>query len=226
MGNNPKRVFFDFCETLIQFQTADRFVDFCRETLGRKRMKRLHRVICLAEKFRLFSVLNLLCRSYGSVIHKRCVLFQLKGIDYATLNRLGDLYFETILQPAVIRPVVETMKRHISRGDEVWIVSGGYDVYIKYFVRHYGLKGYFASEIAFDAKGICLGRMNGKDCMGATKVSILWRYFSNDLSDTIAYSDSRSDLPLLSAVSSGFVISHRSHQTWIEQYNLQEIIWE
>lgn len=226
MGNNPKRVFFDFCETLIKFQTADRFVDFCRETLGRKRMKQLHHATCLAEKFQLFKVLNLLVRGLGSTVHKQCVLFQLKGIDYTTLNRLGEIYFETMLRPAVIRPVIETMKQHLSRGDEVWIVSGGYDIYIKYFVRHYGLNGYFASEIAFDTKGICLGRMNGKDCMRAAKASILRQYFSDNLSDTIAYSDSHSDLPLLLTVSSGFVISNRRHQAWVEKYNLQEIIWE
>lgn len=227
MSDNPRKVFFDFCETLIRFQTADRFVDFCRKELRSNRMRRLQCATCLLTKLRLFSILNLLSHGWGGSVHKRLVLYQLKGIDYPILNRLGKAYFETMLQPAVIRPVIETMKRHISCGDEVWIVSGGYDIYIKHFVRHYGLKGYFASDIAFDNEtGACLGRMKGKDCMGATKVSILRRYFGNDLSDTVAYSDSRSDLPLLSAVSTGFVISHSRHQKWIEQYNFQEIIWE
>ena len=226
MDGRSERVFFDFCETLIRFQTADRFVEYCRETLCRKRMMQLHRVTALAEKLRMFRVLDLLVNGWGSAVHKRCVLCQLKGIDDATLDRLGEAYFETVLQPAVIRPVVDIMKRHISQGDEVWIVSGGYDTYIKYFVHYYGLTGYVSTEIAFNANGICRGRMKGKDCMGRQKVSELHRCFGNDLSETVAYSDSCSDLPLLLAASSGIVISHGWHQAWVEQYNLQEVIWE
>ncbi len=226
MNGDPKRVYFDFCETLIQFQTADRFVDFCRKELQDRRMIRLHEITSCATKIRLFSMLNRVFR--GNNLHKRLVLYQLKGINRSTLENLAEKYFENEIKPAVIQPVMAIMKRHIAQGDEVWIVSGGYDIYIKHFVQRYGLRGYVASTIAFDTKGFCLGRMT-EDCMGKQKLQFLRKTIGDDWNkcgSTVAYSDNRSDLPLLMAVSSGIVVSHKRHQTWTEKYNFKEIIWK
>lgn len=225
MGNNSYRVFFDFCETLIRFQTADRFVDYCRERLHDKRMNRLHKITSIATKICLFKLLSIIFP--GNNLHKRAVLLQLKGTDRSTLECLGKKYFENELKPAIIQPIMTIMKRHIAQGDEVWIVSGGYDIYIKYFVSYYGLSGYIASNITFDTNGVCLGRI-ANDCMGKRKVRLLRRYLGGiwNSGHTIAYTDSRSDLPLLSRVSSGVVVSYKRHKPWTGKYNFKEIIWE
>lgn len=227
MNGEPKRVFFDFCETLIQFQTADRFVNFCREELHDKRMNRLHEITSFATRIRLFSILNMVFPGKGNDLHKKLVLYQLKGINRRTLENLAEKYFGNELQPGVIQPVMAMMKQHIERGDEVWIVSGGYGIYIEHFVHQYGLSGYVATDVAFDAKGVCLGRIT-EECMGKNKLKLLRQYLGETWNegDTIAYSDSHSDLPLLMAVSSGIVVSYKRHQTWTDNYNFKEIIWE
>ena len=38
MEEKARLVFFDFCETLIKYQTADKYIDFCREILCYKQM--------------------------------------------------------------------------------------------------------------------------------------------------------------------------------------------
>lgn len=225
MADNPRMVFFDFCGTLIRFQTADRFVGYCRERLRGKRMIRLHKITSAAERLRLFKLLGVICP--GNNLHKRMVLSQLKGADGAEIERLGKSYFEDELKPAVIRPVLAAMKRHIAQGDEVWIVSGGYGVYIRHFASCYGLSGYIASDIAFGADGACLGRMTA-DCMGRRKLRLLRERLGEgwDKRAAAAYSDSPSDLPLLSRVPSGVVVSYKRRQPWAEKHDFKEIIWE
>ena len=47
-----------------------------------------------------------------------------------------------------------------------------------------------------------------------------------DIVDTIAYSDSKSDLPLLLMVKDGYVISKNKSQIWSVENKLKEILWE
>jgi phosphoserine phosphatase len=43
--------------------------------------------------------------------------------------------------------------------------------------------------------------------------------------ESIAYSDSTSDLPLLLLAGKGVVVSRGKSQPWIKQYGFKEIIW-
>ncbi len=226
MPAGNKLVFFDFCETLVSFQTADRYVDFCRERLRRPRMRLLQAVTRILTRMYFFRAMGRL-RPDNSM-RKRLILWQLRGIEYAELDRLARMYYEQSLKPAVIPMMQERMLQHLNAGDAVWIVSGGYDIYIKYFVEAFGLAGCVSTKIAFSECGICRGVFEGLDCMSANKVVLLQSLMGRTLSEhkSIAYSDSCSDLPLLLMATEGYAVSKHRSQKWSADNNLKELIWE
>ena len=106
--------------------------------------------------------------------------------------------------------------------EKVCILSGGYDIYIKYFAQYFGIEDAISSKIAFQ-DGVCLGKMDGKDCMRENKVEYIRPYLESEY--TICYTDSQSDLPLLQLVDEPVVVSHDSSQHWAENHKYKQIIW-
>lgn len=218
---NKKLVIFDFCGTLISFQTADRYVKFCVERLqDNKTVQCRHRLVQLMDKLRVFKIYNHIRPENNW--RKRMILRQLKGVSYETCDQLAKKYFDEELLPNVVQPLVEKLKEHLANGDRVCILSGGYDVYIKYFAQYFGIKETISSKIAF-RDGRCLGRMDGKDCMRENKLEYIRPYFNG--ASTICYTDSKSDMPLLELVEKPIVVSKDKAQLWATQLNYKQIVW-
>ena len=218
---NKKLVIFDFCGTLISFQTADRYVKFCVERLqDNKTVQCRHKLIRLMNTLRIFKICDHICKVNNW--RKRMILWQLKGVDYNTCDKLAEAYFEEELLPNTVQPAVEKLQEHLVAGERVCILSGGYDIYIKYFAQHFGVHEVISSKIAF-RDGICLGMMEGKDCMRENKLNYV-RPLMQGLK-TICYTDSRSDLPLLELADEPIVVSEKCPQEWATERNYQQIIW-
>ena len=218
---DKKLVIFDFCGTLIRFQTADRYVQFCVKRLqDNKVVQCRHKLVQLMDTFRIFKIYNHICKVNNW--RKRMILWQLKGVSYEVCDQMAKKYFEEELLPNVVQPIVEKLKWHLANGDSVCILSGGYDVYIKYFAEYYGVKEILSSKVAF-CKGKCLGKMEGKDCMRENKLAYIRPYLNGKR--TIFYTDSKSDLPLLKMVDEAIVVSHDASQQWAETCNYNQIIW-
>lgn len=218
---DKKLVIFDFCGTLISFQTADRYVQFCVERLPEKKVVQWrHFMICMIDTLRIFKIYNHI--RPGNNWRKRMVLWQMKGVSYELCDKLAKKYFEEELLPNVVPPVVEKLKGHLANGDSVCILSGGYDIYIKYFAQYLGVKETMSSKIAF-REGKCMGKMEGKDCMRENKLAYIRPLIMNV--KTICYTDSESDLPLLEAVDEPIVVSKGSPQQWASERKYKQIIW-
>ncbi|MDR3286126.1 MAG: HAD-IB family hydrolase [Prevotellaceae bacterium] len=218
-----KLAFFDFCGTIIKFQTADRFIDFCSKNLkfNNTFVGYIHKIL---NKLRILSVLTKffpLC-----AISKRLKLLIIRGIPYEKLEKLAERYYIEELKPAIILSVVSEMTKKKKNGYKIWIVSGGYDIYIKYFIADFHLDGLIATQIRFNKKGYCCGRIAGIDCMNTNKVKMIEEKISNiKKSTTFAYSDSISDISLLKWVENGVVVSKNKSQLWAKKNNLEEIVW-
>lgn len=218
---DKKLVIFDFCGTLIRFQTADRYVQFCVDRLQDNRaVQRRHKLIRLMDALRVFKIYNHICKVNNW--RKRMILWQLKDVPYETCDQLAKRYFEEELLPNTVQPVVEKLRDHLENGDRVCILSGGYDVYIKYFAQHYGVGEILSSRIAF-RDGKCLGKMDGKDCMRGNKLEYIRPLMQNE--KTICYTDSKSDLPLLELVNEPIVVSKMYPQKWATERKYKQIIW-
>lgn len=158
----------------------------------------------------------------GNNWRKRVVLWQLKGVSYEQCDQLAKAYFEEELLPNMVKPIVERLEYHLANKDRVVILSGGYDVYINYFAAHFGVDEVLSSKIAF-ANNICLGKMDGKDCMRANKVEYIKPLLKGE--KTICYTDSVTDLPILELVDEPIIVSKNAPQEWAATRNYQQIIW-
>lgn len=220
-------VIFDFCETLVDFQTADAFIDFVRKNKPTLRARILEGFFRLTGRLYGWAILHKIRPGYP--FSKKCKLLQLKGFSRTELVQLAEAYYEAQLVPARIPLLHQKMEQHLQAGDTVWIVSGGYDIYLQVFARKWNLAGVIASRIGFDQQGNCTGTMVGEDCLREAKVNYLNQQFSNTQSirpGSISYSDSITDLPLLQWTETGVVVSHRVSQSWAKSNHLQELIWK
>ena len=223
---NKKIVYFDFCETLVNFQTADAYVDFVRNNLSFLRMNVLESIYLVLKKLRFFSLMYKL--SPKGSIEKRFKLHQLKGISFELLDKLAYEYYKVSIKNNLIDELIAKLEFHKIHDYKVEIISGGYSIYLKYFCLEYGIDCWYSSEIDFNSKGLCTGRMLGKDCLFDNKVEIL-ENSTSELKDVMterwAYTDSPSDLPLLRWVDKGVVVSRGKEQFWARKLNFEQIVW-
>lgn len=218
-----KIALFDFCETLANFQTADPYVDFVRAKVGTSRMKRWEFVKSLYNKSRLLQFLFIKL-SRNPSIGKSLKLYQLKGLNEQLLEELGCQYYTDVIKPNLISATCEEMLRLKGEGFNIYLVSGGYNLYLKWFVKDFNIDGFWSTKIAFK-EGACRGAFEGEDCMREQKVVVLNNFFHQKPDYSVSYSDSESDLPFLKWTTDCFVVSRNHSQDWARERGLKELIW-
>lgn len=220
-----KIAFFDFCDTIVKTQTADRFVKFCLDNHPTQYGK------CLGQIYRFLKItgaVTLLEKLLpGLSVNKRLLLLQIRGLKETVITELAVQYVKSELQPLVNSLILQRMLDMMQEGCFVVIVSGGYDVYLREFAKIYRVPCVIATKIGFTS-GVCDGVIRGSDCMADHKVNmIIERLGSEAISEgeSFAFSDNESDLPLLRSVKNGYVVSRGVGQNWVKSNNLKEIIW-
>ena len=218
MGTGDRVAVFDFCETLIKFQTADAFINYVLEKTLSGRMKRIDKGLWLFCKLGIPRLLNLFSDMWERrSLNKRWRLYGLKGIAERELNDLAYQFYLDRLRPNIIEPVLSELKEKKEEGYTLGIVSGGFDIYIRYFAEEFGVDFYLSGVIGFK-HGVCTGTLVDEDCMRERKVEAISRLFTTRPAMSISYSYSLSDR--------GVVVSRNSHQEWIDKYKFSEIIWQ
>ena len=223
MKTKRKIAFFDFCETLANFQTADAYVDYVREQTQSKRMLKLERFRDWGIKIRIFWLIDKLTRGRYS-IYKMSKLYQLKGFGRDELEQYAIRYYQEVIRPNFITKMVDILRQKKSEGYEIVLVSGGYDIYLKYFAKEFCVNNVISSRIMFNGN-ICSGLLWGIDCINENKVILLNKQYKREELVSEAYSDSISDKPFLSWVNTGYVISKNKSQKWAINTKYKEIIW-
>ena len=215
-----KLALFDFCGTLVNFQTANAFVKFLRRNHCSSSIVFKNFVRQLLMKS---GILQFLERKTGKPLNKMLYLWLLKGIPQSEVDYYASSFYRTKIKPALIPAVVDKMRQLKAQGYKIYLLSGGYDVYLHYFVREYNLDGCISSKISFK-NGVCEGKLNGLDCMDKNKVILLDQYFDkNKFSNIVGFSDSLSDLPMLKWCDKGVVVCHKDGSKWAKKYNLEEM---
>ncbi len=217
-------VIFDFCETLINFQTADRFIDFIIKNESYKKHKWVANLDSFLRKSKLLSLFNKFNKDYN--LSKRLKLAQLKGISKEIVDRNALDYYESIIIKNPIREVYDKLKFHQENNDVIIIISGGYLPYVKVFSEKNNIDFYYATEFEYK-DGLVTGNFSGKDCMNIQKIAVLEKCIKEnniDFNYSISYSDSITDLPLLKWTNEGYVISKDKTQNWSKENSLFEII--
>jgi len=219
-----KLVIFDFCETLVNFQTADSFVDYIVEKEKYYKYNWIKTLVKLLSKTRILALISKIFPELNP--SKRLKLIQIRGVSIEKVNKYAESYYTEKLLPNLIPYVYALFQAHIDAQDYILIVSGGYEPYIKLFSEKHAIKGYFATELSSNSKNIT-GIFSGKDCLFQQKVVLLDNFLKEnpiDYISSVAYSDSKTDLPLLQWVDEAFVISNKESQAWASSYGFKEII--
>ncbi|WP_396157207.1 HAD family hydrolase [Flavobacterium sp.] len=225
MKNNLKNlVIFDFCETLVDLQTADFFVDYIIKKEKYYQYLWLKKIDFFLKKSRILAVINKCFPKFN--FSKRLKLYQIKGVSQEKVNQLAQDYYEEILMNNLIEPVYQLLESHSKNNDTILIISGGYLPYVKYFSEKHHIENYFATKIAYRF-GKITGNFDESDCMFDQKVYLLEKFINETniiYSKSIVYSDSITDLPLLKWADEAVVISKSKSQLWANDFGFKEII--
>lgn len=193
-NKKEKIVFLDFCGTCVPFQSADRFVQFVISHYATIAIRCRSVLLKILVKLRLVKRIERWSKQRITI--KKLILFQIKGLSKKVIDEAAEQYFLQIIKPALIPEIMDEIKAKMQDGYRIVIVSGGYDVYIRYFMNHIGGKAddVLATPLIF-ANGKFTGKM-GLDCMAENKITYIQKYFNQDDIYSVAYSDSLSDMPL------------------------------
>lgn len=210
-----KIAIFDFCDTIVNFQTADEYVIYACKKLGIELWfnKLLQDESVNAEYEKEWKK------------KKKMILSQLEGVERESLiDAARDYYIERII-PELNNRIIEDIHFLNEEGYEVIIVSSGYSIYIDYFAEEYGVKEVIANDFFYKGS-VFSGRIIGEDCYGEEKVrrieqELLGREI---ISDSISYSDNISDIPILQFAKKGVVVSKATYREWPEKYGFEQIV--
>ena len=219
-----KIAFFDFCETLVDFQTADAFVHFVRNNHGNKRMNRLNQWVSFLNRTYIIVLIEKILPNRS--INKRLVLRQLKGMPQDKIEKYANDYYNEMIKPHLIPQMILLLHNLQHDGYRVVLVSGGYYQYLKYFAADNNIAEDDILSTRIGVEGnVCTGRFDGRDCMGENKVIFLDKRFDRTGIQSISFSDSVSDLPFLLWTDEQYVVSRDKEQEWAKNNSFKQIVW-
>ncbi|HET7591120.1 MAG TPA: HAD-IB family hydrolase [Solirubrobacterales bacterium] len=124
------------------------------------------------------------------------------GVPAKTIDRMGPEVMAAIL-PRVFPQMLAEVYAHQDAGRRVVIVSAAGNGVVEQLAHVLGMDGGIGTRYEVDAAGNFTGRLDGPFVYGAGKVDAMREFAAAhriDLGESYAYSDSRSDLPMLHAV--------------------------
>jgi HAD superfamily hydrolase (TIGR01490 family) len=140
--------------------------------------------------------------AYSRMVFNDIFFRRYKGQSEDRLRFFAHDLFEDVLKPAVYPGAKTLIKKSRSLGLKQVVVTGALDFSITPLMEYLGVDDYVANRLEF-VNGIATGRLLPPVLASATKASWIRTYAEKhgiNLSDSYAYSDSMSDLPMLSIV--------------------------
>lgn len=149
-------------------------------------------------KLPFFAVTDLYSRNVFNEVFFRSY----KGLSKDRLRFFSDDLFETVLKPAIYDGTFELISTSKKIGLRQVVLTGALDFTIERLMDHLGIDDYKANRLEF-VNGYATGRILPPVMASATKATWMREYAEREginLSESYAYSDSISDLPMLSIV--------------------------
>jgi HAD superfamily hydrolase (TIGR01490 family) len=132
-----------------------------------------------------------------------------KGQSEDRLRYFAQELFDDVIKPAVFPGAYELIEKSRSLGLRQIVITGALDLSVRPLMEHLNITEYVTNRLEF-VNGVATGRLLPPIMAAATKASWI-RTFSEregiSLSDSYAYTDSMSDLPMLSIVGHPAVIN-------------------
>jgi HAD superfamily hydrolase (TIGR01490 family) len=125
-----------------------------------------------------------------------------KGESEDRLRFLAQELFDTVIKPSIFPGAYELIDKSRQLGLRQVLVTGALDLTVQPLAKHLKIDDYVTNRLEF-VDGYATGRLLPPVMAAATKASWMRIYAEKEklnLSDCYSYSDSMSDLPMLSVV--------------------------
>ncbi len=126
-----------------------------------------------------------------------------EGMSRDRLLLLADEAFDTVIKRALYPSAKDLVARTQAQGHDVILVSGALDFLMEPLAKHLGATSFIANRLEFTSGGVATGKLLRPVVAGPEKARLLRdhaRAHGHDLDECFAYSDSYSDVPMLSVV--------------------------
>lgn len=173
-------------------------------------------------KKRPITILNLFMVAFYSILYLLKLIDAQKAkeryfyaIKYFSEKNLEEFYRNS-LEKNIYPEALKELKRRKEEGCHILLVSASPYAYIKYFGEKIPfVDGVIGTPLQKNME-FYTHKIEGLNCKGEEKVRLIKSYLKNhgieaDFAKSYAYSDSLSDLPMLSLVGNRFLINKASH---------------
>lgn len=130
------------------------------------------------------------------------ILAAVQGYPAAQVESLGDTFMAALVE-SVGPTMQQVLDEHADRSEDRIVLSASPTEIVSRFAAEVGLEHGTGTTSERDADGVYTGRLAGPFCYQEGKVEVMRQLATEhgyDLSESYAYSDSVSDLPMLTAV--------------------------
>ena len=225
-----KVAIYDFCQTLVDFETADAFIHYIRRHQNTSRMKRIENIRQFLSKTRILPLLGKVLHKINPAysLNKHWILYELRGMPKTQVYEWAERYYEEIIKEHFIEKTLTLLKEQKQAGYLIVIVSASYEPILQCFANEYAIDCLITNKFRFDEQGRFTGKLQEPDCIGKNKVKRFLREFAGkqlQMEIVFSYGDSTSDIPILKMAQTGYVVNHNANKPWILKNNLEELIW-
>ncbi|AJC93641.1 HAD-IB family hydrolase [Campylobacter volucris] len=191
---------FDFCETITNFQTLDRYLPMAA---NRNINYSYEKNIIRRENYKSQ---NIPYPRYEWLI----------DLDYFLATKIGKEFIYMDVMCNLNKNIMDKLFWHQDAGHDIAIVSGGLSIYINEFAKIYNIDNVIAVDLEV-LNGKLTGNIDGIHTMQERKLYKLSHMLdlnNYDLKKSYAYSDCVSDIPLLSLVGNPNVVKCGKNLEW------------
>ena len=125
-----------------------------------------------------------------------------EGMSEDRLVLLADEAFEKVIRPSLYRSALDLVEKSRDAGHEIVLVSGALEPILALFAEHIGGATVIGNRLEIKS-GICTGKLLKPVIAGPEKARVVREHARSkgyDLDECFAFSDSYSDVPMLSVV--------------------------
>jgi HAD superfamily hydrolase (TIGR01490 family) len=188
--------FYDLDGTLVRTNLVHAFAYNARNQQGL--LRSVARTVSTAVAVPFFAAAD----AYSRRLFNDVFFQRYKGESEDRLRYLADELFEKVIKPSIFPGAYELIDKSRRLGLRQVLVTGALDWTVRPLARHLGIEEYVTNRLEF-FDGKATGRLLPPVMAAATKASWIRAYAEKEglsLSECYSYSDSMSDLPMLSVV--------------------------
>lgn len=198
----PPFAFFDFDGTLTHSDTVIPFLRHCFN----------NDIQFIAKLLPLFPKLTgYLCGIISNKEAKESICqAYLRNWHQEDIKKQAILFSEKILPNLLLDKGMQKLIEHQKQGDRCVLVSASPDWYLIPWARQHKLYGVIGTRMAYTENGMINGKINGQNCYGMEKVRRIEDLYGIDCwLNSYAYSDSKTDLPMLKHAKHGYLLKRK-----------------